>query len=173
LDHAGGAALVYEKFGVRVYGSRETARRVSQGDEDSIALPEARRSGLYRASDTLRPCPVCAINGGPAVLEIGDVTIEAIATPGHAADHTAYLTSVNGLRILFAGDLLFPDGQVALLNTHDCCSRQLVKSLDALRSVDFDALLAGHLVPRMANATQDRDAALSALDHLVLPRSIV
>ena len=49
----------------------------------------------------------------------------------------------------------------------------LVASLEALRDLEFDALLSGHLAPRLENATEDRDIALDALDRLVLPRSIV
>lgn len=173
LDHAGGARLVHDRFGAPVYASAETARRVSEADEDSIALPAARAAGMYRPDDHLAACPVANVVADGDVIAVGDTAFAVLETPGHAADHVAYLAEIDGRCVLFAGDLLFPGGTVALINTHDCSIQSLVRSLERLRDLEFDALLSGHLAPTLTGGPVARDTALAAIDALNLPRSIV
>jgi glyoxylase-like metal-dependent hydrolase (beta-lactamase superfamily II) len=173
LDHAGGAALWRERSGLEVVASAETARRLEQADEDSIALPQARRAGMYRASDRLLECRVDRVVRDGDRFVIGEASFSVLATPGHSADHVAYLVELDGWTGLVAGDLIFPGGAVALLNTHDCSLQVLAQSLERLRDLSFDGLLAGHLPPRVDGATADRDAALARLAALVFPPSIV
>jgi glyoxylase-like metal-dependent hydrolase (beta-lactamase superfamily II) len=173
LDHAGGAHALRERLGVPTIASAETARRLEEADEESIALPRARRAGMYRATDRLQRCDVSRVVSDGEEISFGDTTFHVLETPGHSDDHLCYLTTIDGRSALISGDLLFPGGTVALLNTHDCNLGRLVHSLERLRVVDFELLLAGHLAPTLTSAHRDRDAALAALDALVIPRSIV
>ena len=173
LDHAGGASRVQSGYGADVYASAETARRLATADEEAIALPAARASGMYRPDDRLLACEVDRVLADGDQFEIGGVVFRAMATPGHARDHIAFMADIGGRRVFFAGDLLFPGGQVALLNTHDCCLRQLVGTLESLRGLEFDWLLSGHLPPLLTQATDALESALATLDALAIPRSIV
>jgi glyoxylase-like metal-dependent hydrolase (beta-lactamase superfamily II) len=173
LDHAGGAHLLQDRLGVEVIASPETARRVEQADEASISLPEARRAGMYRPTDALHPCQVNRVVRDGDQFPLGTVGFRVIETPGHSDDHIAYLAKIDGRMVLISGDLLFPGGAVALLNTRDCSLQSLVRSLERLRELEFDMLLAGHLPPTLEDAERDRDMAIAALDALAIPRSIV
>jgi hydroxyacylglutathione hydrolase len=173
LDHSGGACALRAEFGATVYASPEAARRMEAADEEAIALPAARAAGMYRQDDHLRACHVDRTVTDGETFDIGGITFTAMATPGHARDHVVYLATLGGRRVLFAGDLLFPGGQIALINTHDCCLRELIGTLESLRGLAFDALLAGHLEPLLSGASAALDDALVTLDALAVPRSIV
>lgn len=79
VDHVDGIEVYKERFGVPVVGSRITAETLGDGLVDTI------------------------VADGDEITS-GELTIRAIATPGHAAGHTAFL--VNGTDCLTA-DVLF------------------------------------------------------------------
>ena len=172
LDHAGGASRVKSSLGAALYASAETARRLEMADEAAIALPAARAAGMYRPDDHLLACQVDHVLTDGDEVEIGGIVFQAMATPGHSRDHFAFIADIGGRRVLFAGDFLFPGGQIALINTHDCCLRELVGTLESLEvSTSTGCCLGTFRLSRGSNRRARFRAG--ALDALAIPRSIV
>ncbi|WP_162622810.1 MBL fold metallo-hydrolase [Salinisphaera orenii] len=74
-------------------------------------------------------------------VELGELTIEAIHTPGHAADHLAFL--VSPARILLAGDLLMSDTSVVILPPEGRMT-DYFNSLDRIKALPIDAIAPAH-----------------------------
>ena len=172
-DHAGGAAALRERLAARVYAGPQTAPWVSAGDEEAVSLPAARRAGVYPADYRYLPCPVDQVVGEGDRLAFGDLQVAPIATPGHSADHVAYLVTRGARRWLVAGDCLFHGGKVVWQDTWDCNVQQTAASLRKLTGVHFDALLPGHLAFSLGGAVRHLQAALERLDRLLLPGSLI
>lgn len=173
IDHVGGAAELQARTGALLIASQGAARRLRDGDEDASALNAARRGGQYRPEDRLLPCVVDRVVADGEELRFGDVFVRVLATPGHSEDHLAFLIAIDGWTGLVSGDLLLPGPAIALINTPDCCLRGIVASLESLRHLEFDGLLAGHLLPVPETGSAHRDRAIALLDAMAIPRSFV
>jgi glyoxylase-like metal-dependent hydrolase (beta-lactamase superfamily II) len=171
-DHAGGCAALRQRLGVTVWGSEETARWVSAGDERAISLDAARRAGGYPADYHFAPCPVDGVLADGVPLTIGDQAFLPIATPGHANGHMAFLLHAEGRTCLFAGDLLVCGGEVLLQYTYDCSPLRLGESLLRLSGLAVDALFPGHLHFCLREGQSHIERAADAIRHLLLPRSV-
>src|SRR5215203_5760342 len=89
-DHAAGAAGLRARLGLRVLASSEVAGWVSAGDAAAASLDAARRAGVYPEDFAYPPCPADGTLADGDVVPVGDLRIEVVATPGHAAGHLAF-----------------------------------------------------------------------------------
>jgi glyoxylase-like metal-dependent hydrolase (beta-lactamase superfamily II) len=100
-------------------------------------------------------------------LELGDTSLVAIHTPGHASNCVCYLLAAE--KLLFTGDhvlggvspvILPPDGEMAAY----------MNSLDKLAGYDFDRIAPGHgdVIPGAKNAVQKLRAHRMAREDKVL-----
>lgn len=103
IDHAGGAAELSTACEAPVYASQATAQYLVKGKSPKH-LPQviqflSDRFFGYRpvSRDRIR-----FVKDGHALPELENW--QALATPGHCADHFSYFSSIHG--ILFAGDAL-------------------------------------------------------------------
>jgi glyoxylase-like metal-dependent hydrolase (beta-lactamase superfamily II) len=94
------------------------------GDHADGAQPLADRAG----AEVVRP------RGGERVGPF-----EAIATPGHSADHVSLLAG----RLLFTGDTVLGTGSV-FISPGDGSLAAYLESLRRLRDLDLEAILPGH-----------------------------
>ena len=170
LDHMGGSADLHERLSVRIAASGATAAALGAGDEHAIGLDWARSVGVYPSDYKLRPCPVDDILVDQSSVAVGDVEVVAIATPGHSPGHMCYLATVDGVRNLFTGDLLFFGGFVLPHMHWHTDMDAYARSLERLRTLDVDGLLPGHLTIGLSRGQRHIDAALERLDRGVLPR---
>jgi glyoxylase-like metal-dependent hydrolase (beta-lactamase superfamily II) len=107
-------------------------------------------------------------------LQFGDVTLYAIATPGHTPGATCYYLFRDGKHILFSGDIALHNGQHAWMGNPYADWDQYLKSLEKLTryalngsEVQFDVLLPGH-------ATVDLDQGMRSVRETVrVVRNIV
>ncbi len=125
LDHAGAASDAARAFGAPVAASPETLSRCSL---HGIQLTDGERLPVAEGRDSL----------------------VALATPGHSADHTAYL--LEGSRALFTGDLVLGTGSSAVLHPDGSVAACLA-SLSRLRSLRPGTLYPGH-GPPVADGTE-------------------
>ncbi len=100
-------------------------------------------------------------------LELGDTSLVAIHTPGHASNCVCYLLAAE--KLLFTGDhvlggvspvILPPDGEMAAY----------MNSLDKLGGYDFDRIAPGHgdVIPRAKSAVEKLHAHRMAREDKVL-----
>jgi glyoxylase-like metal-dependent hydrolase (beta-lactamase superfamily II) len=173
-DHCGAAAALSRRLPrLRVAASPEVAGWLARADADAMSVEAGKRSEFYPEDFTPEPCPKATALPDGATLQVGTLTVRAIATPGHAAGHISYLTDDGATRILFGGDLLFHGGGISLLNTWDCDLNAYVSSLTRFRGAEIDALLPGHHSLSVRHGQRHLDAAIRRLDGGFIPPSIV
>ena len=117
-DHSGLASAAAREFGSPILASDETLDR----------------TGLDG----------CALVDGQQVLPGADITLVALLTPGHSADHVTYFSEVE--RWLFTGDLVLGAGSSAILHPDGSVSAYLA-SLSKLHALRPSLLLPGHGPP--------------------------
>jgi hydroxyacylglutathione hydrolase len=172
-DHAGGAADLRDRLGVRIVAPPRTAEILEAGDEDAVSLTPAKAGGIYPQDYVYRSAPVETKLADGEVLEVGKFKVQALATPGHSHDHHSYLVSGPDMRYLIGGDAIFFGGKVILQNTYDCHVQQTIQSIERLATVDFDALLPGHLAFSLKNGKRHIDTAMDVIARFACPESIL
>jgi glyoxylase-like metal-dependent hydrolase (beta-lactamase superfamily II) len=103
IDHAGGAAELSAACDSLVYASQASAQYLVRGKSPKH-LPRAVQflSDRFFGYRPVSRDKIRFIKDGHALPELEN--IQALATPGHCADHISYFSPVHG--ILFAGDAL-------------------------------------------------------------------
>jgi hydroxyacylglutathione hydrolase len=166
-DHSGGAARLQAG---RILCGAQTAAWIGAGDAAAISLPAAIRAGIYPQDYTLQPCDGIAMLQDGDVIDLGPASLTAVATPGHCADHMAYLVHHGGLRILVGGDAIFAGGTVVLQDTWDCSVADSCASIRRIAALLPDVILPGHGPPLVgADVAQALQAALGRIDRLLPP----
>lgn len=169
IDHGGGLAALRQATGARCYVPAEAAPWVSAGDEDRISLTAVKAVNRQLADFHWQACPVDAAVADGDTVPVGRLTLRAIETPGHCRGHVAYLLDGADGRQLFAGDLIFWGGRIALQNIWDCSIQELAASLEKLDGLAIDALLPGHHLLALRDGQQHIDQALAAFRRLGVP----
>lgn len=168
-DHAGGAAAMRERLGLTVGASPEVARMVRAGDERAISLAAAKRSGSYPDDYIFRACPVDTEVTEGDHLRIGDLTVEAVATPGHAAGQLTWVLREGGHAAAFCGDTLFAGGRILLQDTWDCSVQESCRSVEKLAALDIDGFYPGHLTFAVQRGRRHVEAAMANIRQLLPP----
>lgn len=144
-DHAAGAVGLKEAFGAQVLAPAASAEALRRGDDLASVFAAARQAGSYPADLGYPPVPVDELVCDGDIFAVGDMTIEALAAPGHSYDHTVYLLRGPGSgTVLFAGDLILTDGRVLLQASWDCRLDEYAKTIKRLSQAPVDALMPGH-----------------------------
>ncbi|HQZ32920.1 MAG TPA: MBL fold metallo-hydrolase [Ilumatobacteraceae bacterium] len=171
-DHAAGAAALSSRLGAQVWASAETAAILRDADENAAGLVAARAVGVYPASVHLVPTTI-AKELGVEAIDVAGFRIDCIPTPGHAAGHLCFSVRTAGRNVLFAGDLVFSRGRVAVLDTPDTDLGQLHTSLRAALATMPDLLLAGHGSMVLDHAGEHIATALEAFERGDIPAALV
>lgn len=167
-DHAGGARWLSEWTGASVRALPETARYIREGDRDAIALTAAIAAGGYPPDTVFEACPVTDIADGEKIA-VGDLVFEAVATPGHCSGHCAFYVEMDGSRVLFAGDAVFPGGAIHLQPVWDCVLSDYAASIARLAALRVDALIPAHHGFVMENGGEAIRLAHAAFARLGVP----
>lgn len=173
VDHAGALARWRRLTGARVHVSTGSAPAVRAGDANVVGLVQAQRGGYYPADYELEPCPVDVELADGDTVAVGDLRITAIESPGHCDGHTVYLLEGGDRRSLFSGDCLFWGGTIILQNIPDCSIPEYARTMERLASLEFDALLPGHLTISLRDGRRHAETAANAFRSLGLPRQAV
>ena len=173
-DHAGGAAALTRLLpGLRVLAGPPAHTWIAAGDESRLSVDRGRAAGAYPAGYVFPPCPRAEAVTDGTEIDLGGVTLRAIATPGHADGHTCYLLSAPGYQALFSGDCVFTGGRISLQNLHDCRVPEYAASLAKLATLHVDALFPGHHEISLARAGRHLDTANATMARGLLPESTV
>lgn len=170
-DHAGGAAAWRRELPrVSVLASDPVSGWLTAGDEEATSVDRARVAGIYPPDYRLEPCDVEPLPAGRVAM--GDVDVDVLPTPGHAAGHVAFAATVDGALTVFSGDALFPDGRILLQDTWDCDLHAALRSVEALAVLEPERLLAGHGAPVLAGARDHVQRALDRIARLLPPEQL-
>jgi len=168
MDHSGGAKALRDRLRLKVVASSRTARLLESGDAEGIGLGPAQRAGLYPDHFHFEACPVDIVTDDDHTLAIGDLNVKVIATPGHSADHVAYLLE-GRLPALFSGDSVFAGGKIILQNLPDCVLQDYVDTIRRLDELEVEILLPSHGLIALNRGHQHLAAARFCVDRLQIP----
>jgi hydroxyacylglutathione hydrolase len=98
FDHVGGLAELKEMTGAPIYTHAEAAEQLRMAD---------RAAALWGFQLDAPPEPDVLIEAGQ-VIEVGQLRLEVLLTPGHAPGHVSFYMRDDG--VLFDGDVLFQQG---------------------------------------------------------------
>lgn len=169
-DHAAGAGELARRLGARIWASTQVADMLADADEDATGLAVARTVGTYPAGLTLKPATVDR-RLGAETFTIGQVTVRALPTPGHAEGHLCFLADLDGVGAVFTGDLVFARGRVAILADADLA--RLKESLALVAAAGPSVLLPGHGSVVLTGAGEHLGAAVRAFAEGRLPPGLV
>lgn len=173
-DHAGGAAATARRLGdVELVAHPETARRLREGDSEAIGLERAKAAGFYPAEYQFESCEAVSEVTDGDVVQVGDLSVEVIETPGHCRGHVALHATVDQNSVLFCGDALFVGGEIFLQNVPDCDLQEQISTLRRLRELAVTSLLPGHLSLSLTNGQRHIERANDALDRLLIPNQLI
>jgi len=116
IDHSPAAAFLKEKTGAKVLG------RPAPPGQDATFRPD-----------------VILENGQR--IELAEISLRAIHTPGHASNHVCYL--LEETRMLFTGDHVM-QGSTVVINPPDGNMRAYLQSLERLLGEDIAIIAPGH-----------------------------
>ena len=173
-DHAGGAAELTERLPhLSVMASPQVAGWVRTGNEDAMSLEIGKRSEFYPSDFRFAPSGVERELGEGDRVEVGELALDVLETPGHADGHLGFLVSTGGGTALFSGDLVFFGGQISLEATWDCRIQEYATSMAKLAGAGVDALFPGHHFVTLRNGQRHIDAANRLFERGFVPRSVV
>lgn len=169
-DHAGGAYALSKIIDAKVYGLRDTALFLSEPDLKSISLASAIEAGIYPHDYQFQSCPVEFIKHND-ILQIGDLRVQVLETPGHSDGHCCYLVEVDHKRLLFAGDLVFSGGKISQLATWDSRLDCYQKSIQFIDTLNIDCLFPGHHLFLLNRAANHIRSAVQLFSRLEVPKN--
>jgi len=158
---------------IRIMAGAPANDWIAAGDEERLSVDRGRASGVYPPDYAFRPCQGAEAIEDGTEIDLGDITLRAIATPGHADGHTCYLLLAPGYQALFSGDCVFTGGRVSLQNIHDCRIPEYAASLATLAGLAVHALFPGHHEISLARAGRHLSAAHATMARGLLPESTV
>jgi glyoxylase-like metal-dependent hydrolase (beta-lactamase superfamily II) len=172
-DHAGGLAAWRRLTGAAVHAGREGAAAIRTGDEATTGLLAARKAGMYPHDWRLEPCPVDVELVDGWEIQVGQLRLRAIDTPGHCRGHVSFLLTGAPVTVLFSGDAVFWGGAVVLQNVPDVSIPESAESLERLAALEFEGLLPGHLAISLRDGKRHITAAAEHFRALRLPPPLV
>ena len=173
-DHGGGAAHVRAVLGNRaqVYLHRESADFLREGDEEAISLNVAKEFGIYPPDYRFEPCLVDIEFEEGQTLQVGDLELEVVETPGHCTGHTSFVMRHRERTYFFGGDLVFFGGRILLQNIYDCDLQLYIASLMKVADLDVDVFLPGHGSLALNQGQRHIDAAVRHLKEGLVPPNL-
>jgi hydroxyacylglutathione hydrolase len=172
-DHAGGCAPMVRATGAELWAPVEAAPAIRAGDADQIGLTWAQSFGFYPQDYVWEPCDVAGEFADGDRISAGDLSLEAVSTPGHCSGHYVLRLQGRDRSYLFASDLVFWGGAIILQNVPDANLQEYAASMNRALGVEFDALLPGHHMISLTNGRRHVAAAARDFNRIGLPRDLL
>ena len=153
--------------------SAATARIVRAGDEGQLSLDVARRAGIYPEDYRYAPCEVDRELAEGDRYQVGDLVLETLAVPGHAADQIAFVLRQDRTVSVFCGDALFEGGRILLQDIRDCSVQESCRSIEKLHKLRMDGLYPGHRGFSVRRGLQHAEAAMQRIRRLLPPEQLI
>jgi len=130
VDHVGGNGFFNSS---KVYVHQLDAEEIRSGN----------LYGTYAFTSKKVPKNVDSTFKGGDEIDLGDVVLKVIHTPGHTPGSVCLLEEEK--KYLFSGDTLFSDGAFGRVDFRGGSASDMVSSLKKLRGVEFKKLFPGHM----------------------------
>ena len=170
-DHAGGAAWFRGKLGANVSIGAPEAEVLRSSDLMDWGLDIAIRDGIYPADYRFPNCVPDGVLEGGETFTFGDLTLEAILTPGHSPGSVCYLMRGRGRTALFSGDVVTHGGKLMFLNCRGSAMADMRESMPKLGGLGVEELYPGHGCFVLTGGQEQIDTAIENLSHLTPPEN--
>ncbi len=172
-DHVGGSAAMKRATGARLHAGAEAAPTIRVADADQIGLNWAKSFGFYPADYEWEPAEVEHEFTDGERIQVGELELEAVATPGHCNGHYCLRLVGRGRTYLFSSDCVFWGGAIILQNVPDANLQEYAVSCNKIAQLEFDALLPGHHLISLRNGRRHAEAAAHEFNRIGLPRDLL
>ena len=153
--------------------SQDTAFALREGDEAAISLTAGKKGGYYDPDYHFEACPVDVELIDRQTIQVGELQIKSIETPGHCAGHMTFVMEDDGRTYMFSGDNLFFGGKILLQPLPDCDLQKQIQSIKKLAGLSVDVFLPGHGCISMQDGHRHIDEALSWPERCLIPPSLI
>lgn len=173
-DHGAGASYFKEKYGIKIVMAKEAVEWFETGNMNKTSFKPAKEAGVFPEDTQYPTCNVdYAVKEGDTI-QIGNIELEIIETPGHSRGHISFLWAdkKSNEKNLFSGDVVFAGGKINLLNTWDSSITDYAKTMDKLNQLKFDRLFPGHGPFLMNNAHGHIATSWEFFNKLSLPPNL-
>jgi len=172
-DHAAGARALSDHFGLTVWASEIAANYIRTGDEHAISLDRARAAGGYTADYVFPACKVTGVLNDGERVQVGQLELEVVATPGHCSGHLSFALHRPGGIDLLAGDAIFAGGSILLQDIWDCSVSDSCRSVERLVELGADGLYPAHGPFARQRGWTHLNQAMRSMAGLLPPRQFV
>jgi hydroxyacylglutathione hydrolase len=172
-DHVGGAAAMKRGTGAALFASAEAAPTIRIADADQIGLNWAKSFGFYPADYEWEPADVDEEFSDGDRIRVGQLELEAVATPGHCYGHYCVRLAGRDRTYLFSSDCVFWGGAIILQNVPDANVQEYAASCNKIAALEFDALLPGHHLISLRNGRRHAQTAADEFNRIGLPRDLL
>ena len=172
-DHVGGAAAMKRATGAALLAGVEAAPTIRAADADQIGLNWAKSFGFYPADYEWEPTNVDEEFSDGDRIRVGELELEAVATPGHCQGHYCVRLVGRDRAYLFSSDCVFWGGAIILQNVPDSNLQEYAASCNKIAALEFDALLPGHHLISLRNGRRHAQTAADELNRIGLPRDLL
>lgn len=172
-DHVGGSAPMKRATGAQLAAPVEAADTIRTGDADQIGLTWAQSFGFYPPDYVWEAADVEIEFVDGDAFKVGDLELEAIATPGHCLGHYCVRLVGHDRTYLFSSDAVFWGGAIILQNVPDSNVQEYAASCNKLVELEFDALLPGHHMISLKNGHRHAEAAANDFNRIGLPKDLL
>jgi metallo-beta-lactamase class B len=139
LDHAGGLAELKSKTGARLYAGAADVALLARGGRDDFAFGDSSPFPPVSAD--------VAVKDGDEVT-LGDVTVRALATPGHTRGCTSWAFAIQHqgrpLRVLFVGGTSAPNYKLVDNAAYPEIAADFERTFARLAAETCDVFIEGH-----------------------------
>lgn len=136
-DHVSGMARLREES--------DAALWLHAGDREAVETGDWDRTAAFLYDRPFDPVQVDRLLHDGEVLTIGPYRFQVYHTPGHSPGSVSFLTEINGLKLLIAGDTLWGAFHSRICSDMDAWTA----SLDRLLRLDFEVATIGHTPPSL------------------------
>ena len=172
-DHVGGAAALKRATGAALLAGAEAAATIRIADADQIGLNWAKSFGFYPADYEWEPADVEQEFSDVDRVRVGELELEAVATPGHCNGHYCIRLAGRDRTYLFSSDCVFWGGAIILQNVPDANVQEYAASCNKIAALEFEALLPGHHLISLRNGRRHAQTAADQFNRIGLPRDLL
>ncbi len=166
-DHANAALWLQQNLGVKIICSAFEGEVLEKGLLHVLGLEE--NNPAYETFRTMpRTTADCIVADGD-VLQIGDLQVKVIETPGHTHGSTSYYLSCEGKNHLFTGDAVFYRGQISLLSPPLSDYEHYRQGIMRLADMSIDGLFPSHLMWTLQQGQKHIDIAIQHFEQSLRP----
>lgn len=172
-DHSGGCGRLLERLDAEVCLNRRGIGFVEEGDEESMGLTVAKRSGIYSRNYRYEPFSVARPLEEGDIVSVGRYALTAYHVAGHSPDATCFHMETEAGSALFSGDVVFFGGRIGLLNRSGSNLEDYRNNFGKITSLEFDSLLPGHGLFVASGGRRHVKQAGAALKRLQPPLNFI